>query len=267
MRRKLLIIKLGGSVITDKDSSTPKVSTEIIQNLAKEIKQILDSEKYQIILVHGAGSFGHPLAKKYNLHLGMKTNEQRFGFCLTDQKMIELNSLITKDLLNHAIPAISLSPRSFIQQSAGKLLNFNTQLIENYLKKNFVPVLFGDTVLDNKLNCSILSGDIIISHLAQKFHADKVIFLSDVDGVFDSNPKINPQANLIKKIHNNNVTQILNGLTVHNLSDVTGEMKGKILSIKENFKNIPTYIINGLKKDQLTECLAGQQVGTKLNFK
>lgn len=267
MRKKLLIIKLGGSIITEKNSSIPKIRTETIKNLSKEIKQILDSKKYQIILIHGAGSFGHPLAKKYNLHLGMKTDEQKYGFCLTDQKMMELNSLITKDLLNHAIPAISLSPRSFIQQSAGKLLNFSTQLIENYLKKNFVPVLFGDAILDDKLGCSILSGDIIISHLAQKLHADKVIFLSDIDGVFDSNPKINPQANLIKKISNENIIQILDSLTVHNLSDVTGEMKGKILSIKENFKDIPTYIINGLKKDQMTRCLTEQQVGTKLSFK
>lgn len=266
MEKPLIIIKLGGSVITKKDSSTPKIRIEIIKQLAKEIKKISDSKKYQIILVHGAGSFGHPLAKKYNLHLGMKTDEQKYGFCKTDQKMQELNFLITKEFLKQKIPVISLSPRSFIKQSAGKLLDFNYQLITDFLKQNFIPILFGDAVLDDKWNCSIISGDIIIGYLANKLKANQVIFLSDVDGIFNEDPKVNPQAVLIPKVNDQNLSKVLAGTSVNNKNDVTGQMAGKILGIKQHLSGVTVYVVNGFKPNSLTQATLKNQIGTKLHF-
>ena len=63
----MFVIKLGGSVITDK-SMQNTFNEEVTFRLVSEIK---DSQK-QVIVVHGAGSFGHILAKKYDLHKGYK---------------------------------------------------------------------------------------------------------------------------------------------------------------------------------------------------
>lgn len=264
MIKPLIIIKLGGSVITDKNKTVPTLRTAAIKELSKEIRDLYKSGFYQIILVHGAGSFGHPLAKKYSLHLGMETEKQKYGFCLTDQKMLELNSSIMNYLLQFHVPAVSLSPRSFIQQSAGKLKDFNYQLIQSYLKQSHMPVLFGDVVLDDKWGCSIISGDTIIPYLAQKLKASQVIFLSDVDGIFDSDPKKNPKAKLISEVNNTNFKQVFKGLSLSGRDDVTGEMQGKIMNIKENLSGIGVSIVNGLKTGTLLKALNQQQVGTRI---
>ncbi|MBI2196015.1 isopentenyl phosphate kinase family protein [Candidatus Daviesbacteria bacterium] len=262
--KKLLIIKLGGSVITYKDSPTPKARLDTIKRLAKEIAQIYQQNKYQLILVHGAGSFGHPIAKKYNLHQGMKTKQQELAFSLMDQQMIELNSIIIQALLKNNLPAISLPPRSFVQQSAGKFAGFDSQIIKNCLDQNQIPVLFGDGVLDDKWGCSIISGDTIVSYLAQKLHTHQVIFLSDVDGIYTSDPKTDQTAKLIPEISNKNFNKVIKGLTPTKRHDVTGEMQGKIISLQRGLKDVPVAIVNGLKAKTLQQVLMQASTGTKL---
>lgn len=263
---KLLIVKLGGSIITYKDSSVPKARIKTINRLAKEIRQVLDTKPYKLVLIHGAGSFGHPLAKKYGLFRGMQTKEQKLGLGLTDQKMIELDSLIVSALLNNHVPAVGLPPRAFITQTAGKLKSLDCSLIQSYLQQDIVPVLFGDVVLDTKWGCSIISGDTIIPYLAKKLKADKVIFLSDVEGIFDSDPKKNPKAKLIKEINNENIEQVLEGITANNPHDVTGGMKGKILEIKRGLLGIQVMIMSGLNQGNLIKGLGQSPNGTKLLF-
>ena len=67
----MYIIKLGGSVITDK-SKESFFKKEIMNNLSKEIKKA----NKRCIIIHGAGSFGHILAKKYKLNNGFIHNNQ-----------------------------------------------------------------------------------------------------------------------------------------------------------------------------------------------
>jgi isopentenyl phosphate kinase len=66
--KNLTIIKIGGSVATFKEKIKPIFREKIVSQLAKEFSDYRDSHKKEsFILVHGAGSFGHPLAKKYDL--------------------------------------------------------------------------------------------------------------------------------------------------------------------------------------------------------
>lgn len=264
-RSRLIIIKLGGSVITFKDSPAAKARKSVINRLAKELAQVY-KEGYEIILVHGAGSFGHPLAKKYNLTKGLINRDSQFGFALTAQAMTNLNDLVVKILNSNSVPSVGLSPRGFITQTNGNLNPFDISPIKYLLKQNLVTVLHGDPVIDKNLGCSILSGDTIITYLANKFNVKKVIFLTDVDGIFDDDPKQNPKAKLIPEVNDNNLNQVLTGLRSGKRDDVTGEMSGKILSIKENLKRVTVVITNGLKKDVLLRVVGGDKEGTELHF-
>jgi len=266
VKKELLVIKLGGAVVTYKDSSTPKARVSTIKRLIKEIKQVTD-QGYRIILVHGAGSFGHGLVKQYGLHHGMKTEEQKLVFGMVTNSMMNLNSIIKYHLHRANLKTVGLPPHTFITQSGGKLNEFETKLIETYLKHGQIPVLFGDMVLDDRWGCSVLSGDTIVCYLGNKLRADKVIFLSDVDGIFDADPNKNPQAKLIPEITNANISQVLKGLSPTGRDDVTGEMAGKILQIQKNLKQISVQILNGLKPDNLIEALGQHQIGTKLQLK
>lgn len=266
MKKKLVIIKLGGSVVTEKNSRTPQVRIDAIKRLAKELKILQDQGKYQFILIHGAGSFGHPIVRKYNLQKGMKTDRQKLAFCQTQQNMLSLNSMIMEQLLKVGLPVTTFTPHNFVLQQSGKLNYLEFGMIKGFLDKNFIPVLYGDMVLDDKWGCSVLSGDTTASYLANKLKVDKVIFLSDVDGIFDADPKKDPKAELISEITNINITQILKGLTSNNKNDVTGEMYGKIIAIKKDLRSIPVIITNGLKKDNLIRAADNNLIGTKLLF-
>ena len=69
MTKEIVIIKYGGGLITYKDQLC-KADYENIDGLSKIIKEMFDTNLYQIIIIHGAGGFGHLKAKKWKLHLG-----------------------------------------------------------------------------------------------------------------------------------------------------------------------------------------------------
>lgn len=264
---KLLLIKLGGSVITYKDSPTPKPRIDVIKRLVGEIKDIISWGNYKIILVHGAGSFAHGLVRKYNLQKGMKTQKQKRAFDLVADSMLKLNGIVMDYLFRTKISAVSIPPHTFITQSAGKITNFELNVIKKYLEGSQIPVLFGDVVLDKKWGCSVISGDKVVCFLAKKFKAQKVIFLSDVDGIYTSDPKKNPKAKLISEINNSNISKLLAGLSPSGRDDVTGEMLGKIQEIRKNLKGIPVLIADGLKPGALLRAVLAStqaQAGTKL---
>lgn len=262
---ELIIIKLGGSVITYKNSPVPKVRLLVIRQLAKQIHQ-LHKTGYQFILIHGAGSFGHPLAKKYNLTNGFQDENSYLGFWETIVSMKTLNTIITKILQGIGIHTLSLPPHVFITQTNGKLDNFDVSIIQNLLDKNIMPVLYGDPVIDKTLGCSILSGDVIIPYLARKFKTSRIIFLSDVDGIFDDDPRKNPKAKLIPKITNQNFEKVLNGIKSTDRDDVTGEMRGKIISIKDHLQKTEVIIANGFMDQVITRITSGNGTGSMLYF-
>ncbi|MDP1544580.1 MAG: hypothetical protein Q8L87_01060, partial [Anaerolineales bacterium] len=80
MAKEIVLLKLGGSLITDKDTPyTPR--WDKLANLALEINTALDSNpNLLLILGHGSGSFGHVAAKQHGTREGVKTREQWLGF-------------------------------------------------------------------------------------------------------------------------------------------------------------------------------------------
>lgn len=264
--KELIIIKIGGSVITDKSTDQPTARLDLIKNISDQITQLYNSQKYQIILIHGAGSFGHPIAKKYNTYKGAKTDKQKLGVCLTHEKMMELNLLLIKNLLQNEIPAVIMAPHTIIKQKASKVIEFNTNYLTNYLEQDYIPILYGDTVLDSEWGSSIISGDTITAYLGNKMPAKKIIFLSNVDGIFESDPKVNSNAKLINSITNENYETILQTLDSHHEYDISGEMKGKLQSIHDHLRNKEILITNGLKKDQLLNVLSKKDLHTTIHF-
>ena len=160
----MFIVKLGGSVITDK---TKKYffKPETMDRLALEIKKA-DSE---IIIVHGAGSFGHILAEEYQLNDGFNNDRQIQGFSLTHAKVQELNNLVLKSLHLQNIPAVSIPPHAILKLNERKLSVISLNIFKEYLEKGFTPVTFGDVALDKKLGFSICSGDLLVQALVEYY--------------------------------------------------------------------------------------------------
>jgi len=248
----MYIIKLGGSIITDKTKENC-FRQKIVDNLAKEIKK---SNK-DIIIIHGAGSFGHIIADKYNLKEGYQSKDQLHGFSLTQGWVQKLNSLVLDALNNNSISAVSIPPHSILKLDNHKPSTFNHIIFKDYLDIGFTPVSFGDVVLDNKLGFSICSGDLLMQLLAEHLKPEKIIFVIDEDGLFTSNPKIDKNAKLIESATADQLAKYTADKDKH--ADVTGGMQGKIVTIRNIAKmGIDTILLNGNKPDRLFQVLIGE---------
>jgi isopentenyl phosphate kinase len=261
LKRQMQILKLGGSVITHKDGYF-SANHDLIKNLAFEIAE---SKVKSLIIVHGAGSFGHPLAKQYSISDGLKYPEQLTGFSKTHQSMILLNRIIVDALLNENIPAFSVCPSSFLLTSGKRLLKIDLRIIKQLLDIGLIPVMYGDAVLDTRQGIAILSGDQLVTRLAIEFGAKRIIFGSDVDGIFTSNPKIDGDAQLIEKLSISNVTAKI-GDAIN--TDVTGGMLGKVSEAEDAVRaGSQVIFLNACKKNRVNAALKGERVmGTILTL-
>lgn len=259
--RKMQVLKLGGSVVTYKN----KYFSPNHDNIARLAKEIAKSKLKSLIVVHGGGSFGHPLAKKYNISNGLENNNQLIGFSETHQAMIELNQQIVNTLLKTGVAAFSISASSMFITKSKRLVDFDLSIINKCIETGLIPVMYGDTVLDSEQGFAILSGDQLVTKLAIKLKAERVIFGIDVDGIFTSDPKTDNTAKLIKKLSINNIN-IDTEKTAYN--DVTGGMSGKVFEAKKAVEAGANVIfINALKEGRVRDALIGEKViGTLLTL-
>lgn len=239
---------MGGSLITEKKLNRPALNKANIYQISNEIARAYSSSKFRLILINGAGSYGHLLASYYRLQDGVKNKKQIKPLALTQTLMNELNAYFCKSLIKHGMPAFPFQASASVIMKGKKIKSFNYSIISKLLKLGLVPVLYGTPAYDEKQGCSILSGDYILSYLAKKLKADKVIFATDVDGLYLKNK-------LIKKISKRQLQKSLNHISVSESIDVTGGMRGKVENIL-NLKKIDCYILNGSKKDRIYKVLS-----------
>lgn len=228
------IVKLGGAAITCKneletinEENLKTVSSQLRQSMIAgsssgrvlgmdwskksgepEISYTVDDfedhpvvESSPFIVVHGAGSFGHFQASKSGVHKGGWNRPLvKAGFVATRISVTNLNLEIVRALAREGIPSIGMSPFACGWSTRERnIASADLSVVAKAIESGLVPVLHGDAVLDNLLDCTILSGDVIISHLAAHLRPDYVVFLTDVLGVYDRPPS-EPNAILLREI-------------------------------------------------------------------
>lgn len=278
----MIILKLGGSILTKKDLELPELDYNNLNRIANEISEYFNDNKYTnnednnkknnnqennsqgLVIVHGAGSFGHPPAKKYNIGAKFEESEypkMRIGFSITQNCVKKLNTEVCDVLVKNNIPAVSIQASSFIS-TKNKRINSDTtnlDLIKKYIANRFVPVIYGDVVLDSELKIAVLSGDQIITYLAKNLNPEKVILGTDVDGVYNKNPKsTDSNARLIKTLSSLNQLESFDSTT--NV-DVTGGMVGKIKELLDLAEmGIESSIINANTNGIIYSALNGYKI-------
>ena len=254
----LIILKLGGSVITRKEEPL-SINMASIRRLSKEIAK---SKTKPLVLVHGGGSFGHPTAKEYALREGYRDRKQLYGLAKTHLLMLKLNETVIEALIENGIPAIPVHPSSSVLTRNGRIVEMNVAPIIHILKLGLLPVLYGDISFDQELGFTILSGDQLVSYLACRLGAKKIVMGVDVDGVHASNPKLNPNARLIPELDLQFLSSKLNMLDLSSeVVDVTGGMGGKLQELITPLRNgTEIILVNALRYGRIFKALRGDPV-------
>jgi len=252
----LTILKLGGSIITHKyeGGEFDQATTE---RLIREIRHALDRSPQRLIIIHGAGGKVHRLAHEFNLENGAYTPDQITGALKTHLAIRELTQQILPILSSHDLPIAPLPTNSMFINKSSRLEVVGIELIQRALDLGLIPLLSGDMIFDDQTNFSILSGDQIAAILARQLNAQRIIFASNVDGLYSSDPKINPTAKLIEHAQLNNINTAQTAIPS---IDTTNQMLGKITALVKESGTVPVQIINGLVADRLTHALIGQPV-------
>ncbi|MAH42314.1 hypothetical protein CL614_01140 [archaeon] len=256
---KLVLIKFGGSVITDKTKPyTPQ--NEIIKQLAEEIHQFhQENPDTKIILGHGGGSFPHTSAKKYETHKGFINDESVCGLAKVQNDAARLNRIIVQALIDAGENAMSMQPSSFCITEKCKITESYTKPMEKMLEKNMIPVPYGDVGIDLEQGCCIISTEEILNHLAEKFEGKKIIEVGNT-------PVLDEGNQIIKEITKDNFESIQNALGGSGgAADVTGGMLHKVeLALQVAEKNIETHIIDGTQQGNLLRTLNNENTGTRI---
>jgi len=253
-----VILKLGGSVITRKE----KPLTANLRAIRRIASEIASAETASLVVVHGGGSFGHPLAKRYAIKEGYKgRSSQAFGFAQTHQAMVTVNKLVVDALIEHKLPAVAVSPSSCIVTKSGRIQTMMEEPLKKLLQTGFVPVLYGDAVLDLDLGFTILSGDQLIAYLAMRLNAERIIVGIDVNGLYTADPKTDSSARLVKHVTLKELRNMRQQMKEAKVPDVTGGMLGKISELMPPIeKGITALIVNAAKPKNIYKALKSEKV-------
>jgi isopentenyl phosphate kinase len=252
LMKKVFIVKLGGSLITNKRKPYT-ARRAVIQRLAEEIKKI----KGPFIIAHGVGSFAHTSAKKYG---GMDGYSNRQGIAKVAFDVMEIHHIVMEIFIKNKLPVIGFSPRSFLLTKEKKLYKTFFDPLFYSLEQGLIPVVYGDVIWDSVTKTTIFSGERTMLEACiflqkQGYKISKVVQLSDVDGVLDNNKKI------ITEITKNN-WKIIKPVIINNKKqDVTGGMAHKVENaLAMTQYGIQTWIVNGNSKEKLSVLLNSKKV-------
>jgi isopentenyl phosphate kinase len=243
------LVKWGGSLITDKAAAKPTPQRERITALAAA----LAASDAPAVLVHGAGSFGHPLAKRFGLAQGSDGSpEQAAAVVRTRQQVRTLNALVCE-----ALAAAGLEPVPILPSQALRTAGSQT-IIEAALEAGHLPVTCGDVTDDDSQGIAILSGDTLMVALARALRPQRALFVINHPGVMDRDPA-EPGAKLIAQLGGDARTAMrIQRMDVPG-ADVTGGMWGKLEAAAAIARECECRIIGA---GGFAAALAGDPAGT-----
>lgn len=242
----MIVLKLGGSVITNKE--TPETVDETtLTTAARTVADATDP----IVLVHGGGSFGHHHAQRYDVSPTRGTHDDR-AIREIHQAMDRLNGAVLNALAAAGVKPVPVHPFSTASRTADAELELPSNQVESMVTEGFLPVLHGDMVVHEDEGATVLSGDEIVVELARSLRPDRVGLCSSVPGVLSTNEEV------IESIQSyDEVADLLGGSEA---TDVTGGMAGKIKSLLT--LSAPASVFG---PDAIGAFLAGEQPGTTVD--
>lgn len=240
------VLKLGGSVITEKD----RERTVADRRLESITAALGDADLEDYVLVLGGGSFGHPAADRHGITRTVGSSDPQ-AVAEVHDAMLELTSLVIDRLVWAGIPAVAVHPSSLAARVDSEL-TLSMDPIEAAIAEGFVPVMHGDFVVTLGAGVTILSGDEIVAELAGHLEADRVGLCTGVSGVLDGEDEI------IDRIERyGDVAEVL-GESAD--TDVTGGMAAKVSTLLD--VGVPASIFG---MEGLEVFLAGGHPGTTLD--
>ncbi len=226
-------------MITDK-SKPYSYRSDVASALAEEIS----SSDEKVVVVHGGGSFGHPLAKQYGLS-SESGSPSAVGVSQTRNAMYELNHLVCKTMMEFKLSPYPFSPFDVLQMAKpGAAASW----LRGLLKANLTPVTFGDVELASD-GFRVLSGDTIVHELAKVLKPERCVFAMDADGVYEGNSRV-----IIPELSPSKIRK----MKVAQGEDATGGMRAKLdVAAKVSGLGAKACFVSGYRRNEFSKAIRG----------
>ena len=254
--RTLVVVKWGGSVITRKHD-VEKPRPKILARLAREVAA---SAAVRVVLLHGAGSFGHPGARRFGLaeapNEAHPVTERARGAAIVATEVRRLHLLVLKELVAAGASPASVPMATHAQNREGRVDGTDVRPIAEALQRGQLPVSFGDVVPDRAWGTSILSADTIAVELARQLPVARVVFVSDVPGIWQGPPT--GRRRVVAEVTEAEVARLA---PPSGAPDVTGGIRAKAAAMRAIAEaHADAVLISGLKDGELSRAIRGESV-------
>ena len=247
-----IVIKLGSSTLADKDG---RINSIFLEDFADQTAALIAKGKQISIVSSGAQVAGLSTmgkwARKKDIHY-------RQALCAVGQ--VELMWAWRKAFEKYKlhIAQILLTRDDF--QDNNRTLNMRNTLF-TLIDEGIIPIINeNDTVSVEEIK--IGDNDTLAAHSAILWSADLLILFSDIDGLYDKNPKDFPDASLVEEVPDiNEIREKVNFGSPNSFG--TGGIATKVSAAERTVAfGIPTIIAHGGRKRALEALAAGAQQGT-----
>jgi isopentenyl phosphate kinase len=250
---KINFLKIGGSVITDKNRPL-SVKSDAIDDLAVGIARYQKQSDCGLIIGNGGGSFGHYYASMYKPAHGRVYTDSHAA--IIHQSVTHLNGLVVQALLKYDVPVISIPAVSYMKFE-GSTLASTSKIIPMLLARGIVVSVYGDIVPSSD-GFQVVSTETLFVQIANQLHKHSelasCILATNVPGVLDDHGEVIPHlSSLSGNVDNANF-------------DVTGGMVSKVASAQELSKLFGSVsIVDGRQPTIVCEALDGAAHGTSVH--
>ncbi len=256
----MIFLKLGGSLITDKNrSETPR--PEVLHRVAHEIAAARASQPgLQLLLGHGSGSYGHQAASRFRTHLGAVSAAEWLGFAEVWRVANLLNRLVVDAVLEAGLPAISFPPSASAITQEGEIVELADEPIARALSAGLVPVVAGDVAFDRVRGSTIVSTERVFARLAETLRPTHLLLAGVDRGVFADYPQ---NTRIFDRLGETDLRP--SRVTGSAATDVTGGMADKVrhaLAMARAVPGLQVRVFSGAEPGAIRAALTGEPVGT-----
>jgi len=247
-----IVLKIGSNVLSNNEGT---VNKNVLRNIVEQVKELIDQGKQVIIVSSGAGICGVGAINKWS-----RRNDMNYKQALCAIGQVELMMAYREYFGNYGIIVGQLLLTRDDFSDHNRVLNIRNTLF-TLVDESVVPIINeNDSVSVEEI--SIGDNDTLSALTSNLWNADTLIVLSDIDGVFDSDPKSNSNAELIEDVYD------IDGLVCE--IDMNGKSSfgtGGIVTKIEAARRVNAYganlvLLNGKKVDIIRKASAGEEKGT-----
>ena len=252
-----IVIKVGSSTLTH---ATGQLDLRRIENLAKTLSDLKNTGKEVILVSSGAVSAG--IAKSGLGHRPVSLEEKQAMASIGQSELMKIYDRFFSDWGLKV--AQILMTRDVVDNPVRRSAAENT--FNTLLKMGCIPIVNENDAVSTDELTKFGGNDILSAHVANLCRADILINLSDIDGLYDSDPRKNANARFIERV--DDIDKIHDCAGGAGTDRGTGGMEAKLTAAKMVTENgIPMFIMNGKAPEILYRLLDGEHVGTYFTAK